>query len=128
MRDGPGGMVEINAHGIAVYGTDAAASLADVRIDRNELDHLVLGPAGSAAQKARLVLNHNRYAGRVPAGHEVYDWNGTECHGLATYRAAGGQDPPQHLHAPACEVYRRAGAGSGCRCRSLTNGIFWIDC
>jgi hypothetical protein len=49
-------------------------------------------PAGSAAQNAHLVLNHNRYAGRVPAGHEVYVWNGAEKHGLAAYQAASGQD------------------------------------
>jgi hypothetical protein len=49
-------------------------------------------PAGSAAQNAHLVLNHNRYGGRVPAGHEVYAWNGTERFGLAAYQAASGQD------------------------------------
>jgi hypothetical protein len=49
-------------------------------------------PAGSAAQNAHLILNDNRYAGRVPAGQEVYAWNGVERHGLAAYRAASGQD------------------------------------
>jgi hypothetical protein len=49
-------------------------------------------PAGTAAQNANLVLDHNRYAGRVKPGHEVYIWNGTERHGLAAYRAASGED------------------------------------
>jgi hypothetical protein len=49
-------------------------------------------PAGGAAKNARLVLDHNRYQGRVPAGRELYIWNGTEQRGLAAYQAASGQD------------------------------------
>jgi hypothetical protein len=49
-------------------------------------------PAGGAAKNARLVLDHNSYAGRVPAGRELYFWNGAEQRGLAAYRAASGQD------------------------------------
>jgi fermentation-respiration switch protein FrsA (DUF1100 family) len=49
-------------------------------------------PAGTAAQNAHLVLDHNRYAGRVEPGQEVYAWNGVERHGLAAYRAASGED------------------------------------
>jgi hypothetical protein len=49
-------------------------------------------PAGGAAKNARLVLNHNTYVGRVPAGRELYYWNDTEHRGLAAYRAASGQD------------------------------------
>jgi hypothetical protein len=49
-------------------------------------------PAGGAAKNARVVLNHNRYAGRVPAGQELYVWNGVEYRGLPAYRAASGQD------------------------------------
>jgi hypothetical protein len=49
-------------------------------------------PAGSPAQNAHLVLNHNRYAGRVPAGQDVYVWNGIERHGLRAYQAASTQD------------------------------------
>jgi hypothetical protein len=49
-------------------------------------------PAGGAAKNARLVLDHNRYEGRVPAGQELYFWNGIERAGLAAYRAASGQD------------------------------------
>jgi len=47
------GSFGMNAHGIAVYGTNAARSLSDVRIDGNELDHLVLGASET------LVLNGN---------------------------------------------------------------------
>jgi hypothetical protein len=49
-------------------------------------------PAGSAAKNARVVLNHNSYRGRTPAGQEQYYWNGTEQQGLAAYQAASGQD------------------------------------
>jgi fermentation-respiration switch protein FrsA (DUF1100 family) len=49
-------------------------------------------PAGTAAQNAHLVLDHNHYAGRVRPGQEVYAWNGVPSHGLAAYRAASGQD------------------------------------
>jgi hypothetical protein len=49
-------------------------------------------PAGGAAKNARVVLDHNRYQGRVPAGRELYFWNGVERRGLAAYQAASGQD------------------------------------
>ncbi|MFI5891088.1 right-handed parallel beta-helix repeat-containing protein [Actinoplanes sp. NPDC051513] len=49
-------------------------------------------PAGGAAKNARLVLNHNTYVGKVPAGRELYYWNDAEQRGLAAYRAASGQD------------------------------------
>jgi hypothetical protein len=49
-------------------------------------------PAGTAAQNANLVLDHNRYAGRAKPGHETYAWNGVTQHGLAAYQAASGQD------------------------------------
>jgi hypothetical protein len=51
-----------------------------------------VAPAGGAAKNARLVLNHNSYRGRVPAGRESYVWNGVERHGLKAYQAASGQD------------------------------------
>ena len=47
------GSFDIDAHGIAVYGTSATTSLSDVRISGNELDHLVLGASET------LVLNGN---------------------------------------------------------------------
>jgi Right handed beta helix region len=49
-------------------------------------------PVGGAAKNARVVLDHNRYEGTVPAGQELYYWNGDEQQGLAAYRAASGQD------------------------------------
>lgn len=57
-----------------------------------------VAPAGSAAENARLVLDHNAYAGRVPAGRELYYWNGVERRGLAAYRAASGQDRGSTYH------------------------------
>jgi len=47
------GSYDINAHGIAVYGTNAAESISDVSLTGNELDHLVLGASET------LVLNGN---------------------------------------------------------------------
>jgi hypothetical protein len=49
-------------------------------------------PAGPAAKNARLVLDHNTYRGRSPAGQELYFWNGAEKRGLRAYQAASGQD------------------------------------
>ena len=51
-----------------------------------------VAPVGGAAKNARLVLNHNTYRGRVPAGQEFYFWNDVELQGLAAYQAASGQD------------------------------------
>lgn len=47
------GSFDMNAHGIAVYGTRAARPISGVSITGNELDHLVLGASES------LVLNGN---------------------------------------------------------------------
>jgi hypothetical protein len=47
------GSYEMNAHGIAVYGTNPKAAIKHVRITGNRLDHLVLGASES------LVLNGN---------------------------------------------------------------------
>jgi hypothetical protein len=49
-------------------------------------------PAGTAAQNANLVLDHNRYAAPAKPGHELYLWNGVTRHGLAAYQAASGED------------------------------------
>ncbi|MEV6490360.1 hypothetical protein AB0M20_17295 [Actinoplanes sp. NPDC051633] len=51
-----------------------------------------VAPVGGAARNARIILDHNRYQGRVPAGQELYYWNGVERAGLPAYRAASGQD------------------------------------
>lgn len=62
------GSFDINAHGIAVYGTDPHASLSDVRVDGNELDHLVLGASET------LVLNGN-VDGWSITGNVIHDDN-----------------------------------------------------
>ncbi|WP_051807737.1 right-handed parallel beta-helix repeat-containing protein [Actinoplanes subtropicus] len=62
------GSFDINAHGIAVYGTDARAAIADVRISGNELDHLVLGASET------LVLNGN-VDGWSVTGNVIHDDN-----------------------------------------------------
>jgi hypothetical protein len=62
------GSFDINAHGIAVYGTNAAASLSDIRIDGNELDHLVLGASET------LVVNGN-VDGWSITGNTIHDNN-----------------------------------------------------
>jgi hypothetical protein len=51
-----------------------------------------VAPAGGAARNARLVLDHNTYRGRAPAGRELYLWNDVERQGMAAYRAASGED------------------------------------
>ncbi|MEV6850241.1 right-handed parallel beta-helix repeat-containing protein [Actinoplanes sp. NPDC051411] len=67
--------------GNAITATEAGADL----IDRDK-------PAGTAAQNAHLVLDHNRYAGPAKPGHELYLWNDVTYHGLAAYQAASGED------------------------------------
>jgi hypothetical protein len=62
------GSFDMNAHGIAVYGTSATRSISDVRITGNELDHLVLGASES------LVLNGN-VDGWAVTGNVVRDNN-----------------------------------------------------
>jgi hypothetical protein len=47
------GSMDMNAHGIAIYGRDATKSISDVNVFGNELDHLVLGASES------LVVNGN---------------------------------------------------------------------
>jgi len=49
-------------------------------------------PAGSAAQNAGVVLDNNRYVGRVAPGEETYGWNGVAVQGLTAYQAVSGQD------------------------------------
>jgi hypothetical protein len=61
-------------------------------------------PAGSPDKNARVVLNHNVYGGPVPAGQELYYWNGEEQQGLKAYQAASGQDKKS--------IYRYAGTPS----------------
>jgi hypothetical protein len=60
------GSSDIDAHGIAVYGTNAAASISGVRVDGNELDHLVLGASET------LVLNGN-VDGWAVTGNVIHD-------------------------------------------------------
>ena len=62
------GSFDINAHGIAVYGTNATHSLSDVRIASNELDHLVLGASETA------VVNGN-VDGWSITGNDIHDDN-----------------------------------------------------
>ena len=49
-------------------------------------------PAGSAAKNAGVVLDNNRYVGRVAPGEELYIWNGVTWEGLTAYQAASGED------------------------------------
>lgn len=51
--NGTMGSMDMNAHGIAIYGRDATKSISDVHVVGNELDHLVLGASES------LVVNGN---------------------------------------------------------------------
>src|SRR5665648_722092 len=51
--NGTMGSMDMNAHGIAIYGRDATKSISGVHVVGNELDHLVLGASES------LVVNGN---------------------------------------------------------------------
>ena len=62
------GSFDINAHGIAVYGTRAARPLAGISVAGNELDHLVLGASET------LVLNGN-VDGWSVTGNNIHDNN-----------------------------------------------------
>jgi parallel beta helix pectate lyase-like protein len=62
------GSFDINAHGIAVYGTRADRPLTGVTLAGNELDHLVLGASET------LVLNGN-VDGWAVTGNDIHDNN-----------------------------------------------------
>ena len=57
------GSFDINAHGIAVYGDRARHPISDVRIHRNEVDHLALGASESVVVNGNVKhwrITHNR--------------------------------------------------------------------
>jgi hypothetical protein len=57
------GSFDINAHGIAVYGDRAHHAITDVRISRNEVDHLALGASESVVVNGNVNhwrITHNR--------------------------------------------------------------------
>jgi hypothetical protein len=57
------GSFDINAHGIAVYGDRAHHPITDVRISRNEVDHLALGASESVVVNGNVKhwwITHNR--------------------------------------------------------------------
>lgn len=62
------GSMDMNAHGIAVYGRNAARPISNVAVAGNELDHLVLGASES------LVLNGN-VDGWSITGNNIHDDN-----------------------------------------------------
>ena len=62
------GSMDMNAHGIAVYGRDASKPISNVSIVGNQLDHLVLGASES------LVLNGN-VDGWAITDNDIHDNN-----------------------------------------------------
>jgi hypothetical protein len=62
------GSMDMNAHGIAVYGDSVAAPVHDLTIDGNEVDHLTLGASES------VVVNGNVDGWRITGNH-VHDDN-----------------------------------------------------
>jgi hypothetical protein len=57
------GSFDINAHGIAVYGDRVHHPITDVRISRNEVDHLALGASESVVVNGNVKhwrITHNR--------------------------------------------------------------------
>jgi hypothetical protein len=88
LNDGsPEMLLQYYVHDTTITGNTVIATKAGeaIMLFRDE-------PAGSAAQNAHLILDHNRYAGRVEPGQEVYAWNGVDRHGLAAYRKASDED------------------------------------
>ena len=61
--NGTRGSMEMNAHGIAVYGTDTSTPLSDVDIVGNEVDHVVLGASEA------VVVNGNVDGWTVTGNH-----------------------------------------------------------
>jgi hypothetical protein len=62
------GSFDINAHGIAVYGDNAAHSITDLRISNNTVDHLSLGASET------VVVNGN-VDGWTISGNDIHDNN-----------------------------------------------------
>lgn len=62
------GSMAMNAHGIAVYGDSVAASVHDLTIDGNQVDHLTLGASES------VVVNGNVDGWRI-TGNRIHDDN-----------------------------------------------------
>lgn len=62
------GSFDINAHGIAVYGDNAARSITDLTISKNTVDHLSLGASES------VVVNGN-VDGWTISGNDIHDNN-----------------------------------------------------
>ncbi|MHA6758205.1 right-handed parallel beta-helix repeat-containing protein [Streptacidiphilus sp. PAMC 29251] len=62
------GSMDMNAHGIAVYGDSATRSVRNLRIEGNEVDHLTLGASES------VVVNGNVDGWRITGNH-IHDNN-----------------------------------------------------
>lgn len=74
------GSFDINAHGIAVYGTDARRPVRGLRITGNEVDHLALGASESVVvngnvQGWRIVDNHIHHNNNI--GIDAIGYEGT---------------------------------------------------
>ncbi|MFC1413236.1 hypothetical protein ACEZCY_28890 [Streptacidiphilus sp. N1-12] len=67
-HNGTRGSMDMNAHGIAVYGDSAAHSVRNLSIDGNEVDHLTLGASES------VVVNGNVDGWRI-TGNRIHDNN-----------------------------------------------------
>lgn len=67
-HNGTQGSMDMNAHGIAVYGDNAARPVHDLAIESNEVDHLTLGASES------VVVNGNVDGWRI-AGNRIHDNN-----------------------------------------------------
>ncbi|WP_181408411.1 hypothetical protein [Schumannella sp. 10F1B-5-1] len=55
--------MDMNAHGIAVYGTNASAAITNLTISGNEVDDLKLGASEAVVVNAADPRDHPRLSG-----------------------------------------------------------------
>jgi hypothetical protein len=79
------GSFDINAHGIAVYGDDAAHSITDLTISKNTVDHLSLGASES------VVVNGN-VDGWSISNNDIHDNNNIGIDAIGYETTLSGKD------------------------------------
>jgi hypothetical protein len=84
-QNGTQGSMDMNAHGIAVYGDSAARPVHDLTIDSNEVDHLTLGASES------VVVNGNVDGWRI-TGNRIHDNNNIGIDAIGFEPTISGKD------------------------------------
>jgi hypothetical protein len=84
-HNGTQGSMDMNAHGIAVYGDSAAQPVHDLTIESNEVDHLTLGASES------VVVNGNVDGWRI-TGNRIHDDNNIGIDAIGYEQTISGKD------------------------------------